>query len=282
MPPFVTECLGDSNTIGTLAKYVISGGRAGYDRLQVLSRVRWPETAKLLELVGVTPGMRCLDLGCGGGDVTLELARMVAPDGAATGVDMDEVKIGFAREAARKRGLTNVDFVVANVTDWGADETYDLVYCRFLLEHVRDPLDLLRRMWSAVRVGGAMAVEATDFEGVFCDPPNDGFAVWQHISRAVLEKNGGDPRMGRKLHRYFREAGGSDPRMRLTQDVNTSGEAKVLPQITLEAMADAIAASGLATERELAAALESLTAFTADPRTLVAGPHVFQVWAHRA
>ena len=53
--------------IDALARYVIRGGRQGYDRLQVLHRSRWPDTARLFERVGVAPGMRCIDLGCGGG-----------------------------------------------------------------------------------------------------------------------------------------------------------------------------------------------------------------------
>ena len=57
--------------IDALARYVIRGGRHGYDRLQVLHRSRWPDTARLFERVGVAPGMRCIDLGCGGGEVYL-------------------------------------------------------------------------------------------------------------------------------------------------------------------------------------------------------------------
>jgi ubiquinone/menaquinone biosynthesis C-methylase UbiE len=264
-----------------LQRYVISGGRTGYDRLKVLARVRWPETGKLLERVGVATGARCVDLGCGGGDVTLELARIVGPEGRVLGVDMDEVKLELARDAAQEQGLANVEFAVADVLDWHDEDAYDLVYSRFLLEHLRDPTDLLRRMWAAVRAGGALAVEDADFDGVFCYPPNDGFAFWEHISHAVLEHNGGDPRIGRKLFRYFVETGIRNPHVTLTQDANASGEAKTLSWLTVDAMSEAIVAAGLATSDEIASAVTSLSAFTEDPTTVVAGPRVFQVWARR-
>lgn len=260
---------------------MISGGRTGYDRLKVLARVRWPETAKLLERVGLAAGARCVDLGCGGGDVTLELARIVGPEGRVLGVDMDEVKLDLAREAARQQGLGNVEFAVANVADWRDDDSYDLAYCRFLLEHLRDPTDLLQRMWAAVRRGGALAVEDADFGGLFCYPPNDGFAFWKHVSHAVLERNGGDPRIGRKLYRHFVDAGIPDPHVELTQDVSLSGEAKTLSWLTVDAMSEAIVAAGLATAEEIASAVADLSAFTEDPTTVVAGPRVFQVWACR-
>ena len=85
--------------IAALERYVISGGREGYDRLQVLARSRWPDTEDLFERIGVAPGMRCIDLGCGGGEVTFELARLVGPTGHVTGADMDDVK-----DRARSRG----------------------------------------------------------------------------------------------------------------------------------------------------------------------------------
>jgi ubiquinone/menaquinone biosynthesis C-methylase UbiE len=59
--------------------YVIRGGKQGYERLLVLARDRWPDTAALFARAGVSPGMRCIDLGCGGGEVTLEIAELVAP-----------------------------------------------------------------------------------------------------------------------------------------------------------------------------------------------------------
>jgi len=47
-----------------MERYVLRGGRWGYDRLQLLARVRRPYTLELLGLAGLRPGMRCVDLGC--------------------------------------------------------------------------------------------------------------------------------------------------------------------------------------------------------------------------
>lgn len=62
-------------------RYVIRDGERGYDRLALLARTRWADTAALLARAGLSPGMRCIDLGCGGGHVTLEIARLVGPEG---------------------------------------------------------------------------------------------------------------------------------------------------------------------------------------------------------
>lgn len=259
---------------------MIRGGRAGYDRLRILARARWPDTGDLLARSGLRSGMRCLDLGCGGGEVTLEIARLVGPDGWVIGVDMDEVKLELARVAAAERGHTNVEFRVADVNRWHETAAYDLVYCRFLLQHLSRPVDLLQRMWAAVRPSGALVVEDADFDGL-CQPPNDGFAFYARTYPRVLARYGGDPAYGRKLYGCFLEAGIPDPSLSLVQRVDAEGEAKTLSLSTLEATAEPIVSEKLASAEDVNAAIASLAGFTSDPTTLVGDPRVFQVWAGR-
>ena len=70
--------------------YVLRGGRAGAERLRLLNRVKWPTTEPLLEAAGLRAGMSCLDVGCGGGDVTLKMAALVGAEGHVVGVDRDQ------------------------------------------------------------------------------------------------------------------------------------------------------------------------------------------------
>jgi ubiquinone/menaquinone biosynthesis C-methylase UbiE len=225
--------------------------------------------------------MECLDLGCGGAEVTFELARLVGLSGRVVGVDMDEVKLDLARRDAAARGLTNVELRAANVNEWDDPATYDLVYCRFLLEHLSRPDDLLRRMWAAVRPNGTIAVEATDFGGEFGEPPNEAFVTAQRLYRALVDRRGGDPVAGRKMFRRFLEAGIPRPSVRLVQRVDADGEAKTLFVLTFCAIAGALVDEGIATGEEVDATLAGLEAFVADPETLVAQPRIFQLWRRR-
>ena len=70
--------------------YVLRGGRAGAERLRLLNRVKWPTTEPLLRAAGLRAGMSCLDVGCGGGDVTLKMAALVGAEGNVVGVDRDQ------------------------------------------------------------------------------------------------------------------------------------------------------------------------------------------------
>jgi len=262
-------------------RYVIRGGQQGYERLELLARSRWPATEALFARAGLAAGMRCIDLGCGGGAVTLEMASLVAPGGSAVGVDMDGIKLDLAREAAGARGLGNVEFRQLNLNDWHEPAGYDAVYCRFVLQHLSQPGGLLRRMWAGVRPGGVLIVEDADFDGWCCHPANEGFDFFLRSYREVIRRSGGDHAAGRKLYGYLLAAGVPGPQVAVVQPVCVSGEEKTLAWSTLEATAGAILSEGLATRDEVTAQLASLAEFTADERTLISGPRVFQLWSRR-
>jgi SAM-dependent methyltransferase len=256
------------------------GRRPGYDRLALPARERWPDTHALLQRTGIAPGIRCADIGCGGGVVTLEIARLVAPGGTVVGIDIDEAKLGLARQAAAERGANNVEFRVGDPRDRDEPRGYDLVYSRFLLQHLDEPVNLLHRKWAAAAGSGVLIVEDADFDGWCFDPPNAGFEMFLDTYRRVLAGRGGDHAIGRKLHRYFLAAGIPAPQVTLVQPAQ-DGETKLQAWSTLKATANAILANGLATPDQLRAALDSPRAFTGDPRTLICSPRVFQLWARR-
>src|SRR4030095_6335238 len=91
-------------SVMTMPSYIIRGGQAGRERLRLLARVMRPTTAALFARAGVREGMRCLDVGCGGGDVSFDLARLVGPLGRVVGIDLDAVKITAARAEATAAG----------------------------------------------------------------------------------------------------------------------------------------------------------------------------------
>jgi SAM-dependent methyltransferase len=261
------------------AGYVIRGGEAGKRRLELLARVLWPTTLRLLRRAGVRPGMRCLDLGCGGGDVTLALARMTGIP--PTGVDLDQVKLAAARQEAARQGL-DVDFREGNVADLAEDAAYDLVYARFVLTHLRNPAVAVERARHALRPGGALVVEDIDFTGSFCYPPSAAYEKYCQLYRAAVERRGADPDIGPKLFGILRQAGLADLHVELVQPVHTGEEGKEVSLSTLINIASAVVEEGLATAGELDATIAELEAFTKRPDTLIGFPRIFQVWGRRA
>ena len=261
--------------------YVIRGGEQGRSRMSVIARAMWPTTERLLLGAGLTRGMRCLDLGCGAGDVSLALARLVGPSGSVNGVDQDDVKLEFAREDADGERLSNVQFRASNVEQLEDDAEYDLVYARFLLTHLRDPAAVLRRMVRAARPGGVIVVEDIDHAGVFSHPHSAALEQFVGLYNRVGRSRGADPEIGPKLPGLFREVGLTELQLSHVQPVYLDGEAKHIHRITLDNIAPALTAAALATDAELEALARGLGEFLTRPDTIVSAPRIFQVWARR-
>jgi len=225
--------------------------------------------------------MRCLDVGCGAGDVSLFLAALVGPTGTVVGSDKDEVQLALVREWCQQREVTNVELELSDVMELETSGAYDVVYSRFLLEHLPDPLEALRRMWRAVRPGGLLIAEDGDFLAEFCEPANPGFDFWMSAYQETLRRHGGDPLSGRRLHARFREVGISDPQLSLVQYVFLRGEGKLMPYLTVARTGSRMIASGVATQEQVDEAMAQLLALANDTTSAVSSPRLFQCWARK-
>ena len=108
--------------------------------------------ATALDRLGLGPGWRCVDVGAGGGDVSVALAEVVGYAGRVYAVDADPL----ARDEVARAASAHSQ--VLAITQAGEDlvlpELVDLAFCRFLLLHVAEPAAVVERMAAAVRPGG--------------------------------------------------------------------------------------------------------------------------------
>jgi SAM-dependent methyltransferase len=261
--------------------YLIRGGVAGRERLRVLARVMWPTTRRLLARVGVPEGARCLDVGCGGGDVTIALARL-APRGWVVGTDIDDTKLELARAEAVAAGVENAEFRLEDVTRPSRRaEWFDRIYARFLLTHLPDPAASLARLVARLQPGGVLVVEDIDCSGHFCHPDSAAFRRYVALYTAAARARDGDPEIGPRLPSLLARAGLHDLGMEVVQPAGFDGDVKQIGPITLEAVGGTIVATGLATPEELSRLLEELSAFARTPGTVLSIPRVVQVWGRR-
>ncbi|MGI5412469.1 methyltransferase domain-containing protein [Streptomyces chartreusis] len=161
-------------------------------------------------LDSLKPHMRILDVGCGPGTITADLAALV-PDGRVTGVDRAPGILEQARATAAGRGVPNVDFAVADVhaLDF-PDETFCVVHAHQVLQHVGDPVGALREMARVTRPGGFIAVRDSDYGAMSWYPPSRGMDDWLELYRRVARANGGEPDAGRRLKSWALQAGLTD------------------------------------------------------------------------
>ena len=261
--------------------YIIRGGIEGRERLRILSRVMRPTTLALFEAVGVRPGMTCLDVGCGGGDVSVDLARLVGPAGRVVGTDLDDAKLALARSEASERQVDNIEYRRANIVDGEEAAHYDLAYARFLLTHLPDPADALAGLYRVLRPGGALVVEDIDVRGHFCYPEFQPFQRYVALYTDTAMRRGVDPHIGPRLPRLLKDTGLTHVRLNVVQPAALEGDAKLVCPLTLENFGPAALREGLTTEDELEQLIDELYAFARNPETVMSLPRVVQSWGHR-
>jgi SAM-dependent methyltransferase len=261
--------------------YIIQGGIEGRERLRLLSRVMRASTLQLFDRVGLSPGAEILDVGCGGGDVTLELAQITGSQGSVVGTDIDSAKLDLARSEAVSQGIENVEFLCKDVSSHTEKMLFDVTYARFLLTHLVDPARALGAMFQTVRPGGVVILEDIDCQGFFCYPHSD--AMWRYVDlyTTAVKKRGGDPNIGPRLPLMLRHAGFERIEMQVAQPAALEGEAKLINPVTLEFIKEAVLSEGLAEEEEIDRVTAELYAFANDPDTVVSCPRVIQTWGYR-
>ena len=263
--------------------YSIRGGAAGRERLRILSRVMSPSTASLFDRVAISEGQLCLDVGCGGGDITLEFARRIGPRGKVIGADIDETQLDIARRESAALGIRNVEFRVFDIRTANDDigSIFDIVYARFLLTHLDDPPQAVAAFYRYLRHGGLVILEDIDFNGHFTYPESEAFQRYRELYCKVVRRRGGDPNIGPRLPILLTDGGFEKIEMTVVQPIGTHGEVKHLIPITLENIADTVLQDGLASRQEIDALIEELYRFAENPRTVAGLPRIIQAWGHR-
>jgi SAM-dependent methyltransferase len=153
----------------------------------------------------LVPGTDVLDVGCGPGTITTEIAGLVAP-GRVVGLDASEEVVAAAHEAAAD--AVTLEFRAGDAAALPFDDaSFDVVHAHQLLQHVADPVAVLREMGRVARPGGVVAARDSDYDGMIWYPRLPGLSEWQELYRTLARGNGGEPDAGRRLLSWAHQAG---------------------------------------------------------------------------
>lgn len=178
----------------------------------VLRSHRWrtAENSAAYLLPHLHPGLSLLDVGCGPGTITADLAARVEP-GVVTAVEVADRALDLARAEVNRRGQANIEFGVADVhaLDF-PDDSFDIVHAHQVLQHVGDPVRALAEMRRVCKPGGLVAARDSDYAGFTWYPVSDVLDHWLSLYRAAARENGGEPDAGRFLLAWAHRAGCTD------------------------------------------------------------------------
>jgi len=158
----------------------------------------------------LAPGQSLLDVGCGPGTITLDLAQRVAP-GRVVGIDASAEVIAQAAEQAAGAAATdgvNLRFEAADMYDLPfADGEFDVVHAHQVLQHLHDPVAALVELRRVCAATGVVAARDADYATFTWFPPDPGLDRWLDVYSRVARRNHGEPDAGRRLLAWARAAG---------------------------------------------------------------------------
>jgi len=151
------------------------------------------------------PHFSILDIGCGPGTITTDLAKLV-PDGHVTGVEYTPEPLVEARNFAEKHGVKNIEFQVADIHELPfEDDSFDIVHAHQVLQHIRDPIQGLREMRRVAKKGGIVACRES--ASMTWYPQSEGLTKWEKLHTTIMKAKGSNPNPGSWIHVWARKAG---------------------------------------------------------------------------
>jgi SAM-dependent methyltransferase len=189
--------------------YTLGHSAEEHERLRRQGRILEPATRRVFHAVGVRPGWTCLDIGCGPGAIMQLMGELVGPSGEVTGVDRDAKAGREAVERLQATGTSRYRFIEADMesTDEIGGELFDLTFARLALLYARDPVALLRKMYSWTKPGGYIAIQDYHCRTVNVHPKLEALSEVVRVVFETHERSGWDMEFAFKLPVLFVEAG---------------------------------------------------------------------------
>ncbi len=247
---------------------------------------RTAENSAAYLLPHLRPGLSLLDVGCGPGTITTDLARRVAP-GRVLGVDRSPDVLDTARallaggDATPDHRVANLEFAPADVYALDLDDqSFDVVHAHQVLQHLSDPVAALGEMRRVLRDGGILAVRDSDYGAFVWAPADPLLDRWLELYHAVTLHNRADADAGRHLPAWVRAAGFTDCAVSSSNwtfhaphDRTWWGELWA-DRTTSSAFGEQALAYGLSDPDELAAIAGAFRRWAADPDGVFVVPSV--------
>jgi len=233
--------------------YVLGHSAEELNRLIDQARLFGELTEDVFVRAGIGPGMRVLDVGCGAGDVSFLLARMVGPSGAVVGLDRSEDAVSMANARAQAMGLAQVSFSQGELEDISIDQPVDAAVGRFVLMYSPEPSVSLRRIAANVRAGGIVAFQEMNVADAKSFPYVDLFEQSMRWIVETLDREKVKNLMGLGLYRTFVEAGLPPPQMIMGARVEGSSDSpgyQIVAQV-VKSLLPVMEKLGIANEKEV-------------------------------
>jgi ubiquinone/menaquinone biosynthesis C-methylase UbiE len=263
--------------------YPLGGTQTELGRLLTQAEAYEPQANWLLDQLGVQPGWRAVDIGCGPIGILNLLCKRVGPRGSVVGLEREARFVAMAKAEIAKRGLVNVQMVEADALNTGLEkESFDLVHERLVMINVSARDEFLTEMLSLLRPGGIVALEDVDNVSWLCQPAHPSWDILLNAFHSVFHAGGGDGFIGRRLPVLLHAAGVQNVQIKITVETPALGDYRRTHLIALiDSIREKVIAKGLLKEAELKEHKEALARHLDDPATIVIDKLLVQAWGQK-
>jgi SAM-dependent methyltransferase len=265
--------------------YALGGTLTEQQRLIAQAQSVEPHAQWLLDHIGILPGSRSVDFGCGPIGILNLLSERVGPAGVVIGVEREPRFAAMARTELGKRALQNVEIVVADALKAGLERnSYDFVHERLILINVPPATQeaLLAEMLSVLKPSGTIALQEFDSASYVCYPGHPSWDALLGIWNDSFHATGGNEFVGRSIGRLLRSAGVENVHMKVHVEVAQVGEYRRTHLLSLlQSMEDLVVTSGRVIRAELKTHIAALSEHLADPGTTLIDKLIVQAWGQK-
>ena len=263
-------------------KYIIEGGKKGATRLELIMKTTWASSKHHILKSGLKEGDRVLDIGCGNGIITEELAKIVGEKVEVVGIDFDKNIITIAKNNLQKSNL-NIAYKINDPTkeNMFKDNKFDFIHSRYFLTHINNPINMIRKLSELLTNNGILYIEDIDYSGIFSYPTNSSFDKYVEFYTKLSQLSGGNPYIGKELYNLLFKTGYNNINIQNTNHAFSSGIGKLVNLETLKNISSKILTYKLSTKIELTKIINDLNNFSLKEDNIISLPRLFYVWGYK-
>lgn len=267
--------------------YVLGTHDEEIERLGLQHRVWRPKASDAWQRAGFSVGQTLLDVGCGPGYATLDLAEIVGPGGRVVGVDRSRRFLNHLEGQFELRGIRNVETVEMDLDDARLAErlpaNMDGAWCRWVYAFVQNPKELLARVAGALRPGGTIVIhEYFDYSTWRLIPPSPAQELFVGKVMETWRATGGEVEIGTSIPQWLGELDFSIRSVRpLIEIVGPADYFWKWPKAFVDVGVERMRELGSLTAGDADAVRQALADAERDPRSLMVTPGVIEIIAAR-
>lgn len=273
-------------------EYVLGTGDDELARLSLQHRL-WSDAAhSAWKAARIAPGMSVLDVGCGPGFASFDLAQLVTPRGRVIGIDESPAFIGYAQDQSRSRGLPHAAFgigdvhhadrVVAGIE--GAPKAFDIAYARWVLCFVPNPQAVVSSVAACLKPGGRFVVhDYFNYQTMCLAPRSEAYEKAVAATAKSWRARGGDCDIAGRLPALMEAAGLRVTRIEVHQRLARGNDSMFTwPDVWWRIYAPKLVDMGYLAQADCDQLIRDLDAVKASTSSFAVLPPVFEIIGEKA